>query len=454
MPVLQPDMLARMQAVAGAGPLRVDLLGAEGSGRQVLAAQLAHGLGRRLLVVDAQRIAASNARPAVALAARRMARATNAILFWRHADALEAETAWPAHLIEDIRALPAEGITRPDAVALTIGPTTVATRLAAWHHWSTEAAPALLRSQRLTPGEIALIARAAPAGPEAIRLALRRTAPPGDGVLSRLSCPYDWDDLIGPPETTAQLREIMAQVRLRWEVYEDWGFGRLMPTAQGISVLLAGPSGTGKTMAAQVLARALGLDLYRIDLAGVVNKYIGETEKRLRAVFEFGERSGVLFGSRTQVKDSHDRFANIEVDYLLQRIEQFDGIAILATNRKSDIDTAFLRRLRFVVDFVPPGPAQCLAIWQRSLPATTPSGAKLCDPIDWTLLAEQLPSLTGAEIKSATMSAAFLARAEGTLIGMRHVLAGVQREMTKRGRTMRLRPAAAGAAVAVPAVAK
>ena len=171
--------------------------------------------------------------------------------------------------------------------------------------------------------------------------------------------PYTWDDLVVAPDLSQTLHDFESQVRLRWEVYEEWGFSRLTHLGQGISALFGGPSGTGKTMAAQVLARSLDLTLYRVDLAGVVNKYIGETEKRLRDVFDACERSGgllffdeadALFGSRFQAKEAHDRFANIEIDYLLQRIEQFDGIAILATNRKNDLDTAFLRRLRFVCD--------------------------------------------------------------------------------------------------------
>ena len=151
---------------------------------------------------------------------------------------------------------------------------------------------------------------------------------------------------------------------------DDWGFARLTSLGRGTTALFAGPSGTGKTMAAQVLARSLGLDLYRVDLAGVVSKYIGETEKHLREVFEACERAPVLllfdeadalFGKRTQVSDAHDRYANIEIDYVLQRMEQFDGLAVLATNRKGDLDTAFVRRLRFIIDFAPPRPARARA---------------------------------------------------------------------------------------------
>jgi SpoVK/Ycf46/Vps4 family AAA+-type ATPase len=306
--------------------------------------------------------------------------------------------------------------------------------------------PALVAvtSQPLTPGELALAAAAAPAGDEAVRLALRRAVPEGE-ILQRLECPYDWEDLVMPPAITAQLADFAAQIRLRWEVYEDWGFERLTHLGVGIAALFSGPSGTGKTMAAQVVARALQLDLYRVDLAGVINKYIGETEKKLRDVFAFGERAGAilffdeadaLFGSRMQVKDSHDRFANIEIDYLLQRLERFDGITILASNRKSDIDTAFLRRLRFVVDFVPPGPEERLQIWRKALPECAPSGERLLAGIDWEVLARRL-SLTGADIKSAALAAAFLARADGRKIAMPHVLAGVQRELAKRGQVLR-----------------
>ena len=157
---------------------------------------------------------------------------------------------------------------------------------------------------------------------------------------------------------------------------DDWGFARLTPLGRGMTALFAGPSGTGKTMAAQVLARSLGLELYRVDLAGVVNKYIGETEKHLRAVFDACERAPVLlffdeadalFGRRTQVSDAHDRFANIEIDYLLQRMEQFDGVAVLATNRKGDLDTAFVRRLRFTIDFAPPTIAERERLWRLAL---------------------------------------------------------------------------------------
>ena len=195
-------------------------------------------------------------------------------------------------------------------------------------------------------------------------------------LLSPLPLPFTWADLVLSPATTAHLRELEAQAADRGQVLDDWGFSRLTSLGRGTTALFAGPSGTGKTMAAQVLARSLGLDLYRVDLAGVVSKYIGETEKHLRELFEACERAPVLllfdeadalFGKRTQVSDAHDRYANIEIDYLLQRMEQFDGVAVLATNRKGDLDTAFVRRLRFIIDFAPPDADERERLWRLAL---------------------------------------------------------------------------------------
>jgi hypothetical protein len=441
LPVLYPETLAALRDAADGQVLCVDLIGAAGSGRLTLAAQFARATGLNILAVDAAGLTAP-----LAVAALRQARAQNAMIFWRHGEALSPGLL-PAELAKaqpSLRAISPEAATRPGAVVLRLPPLTRARRAELWAHLSNVPALDAVSSQRLTPGELALAAAAAPAGDEAVRLALRRAVPEGE-ILQRLECPYDWEDLVMPPAITAQLADFAAQIRLRWEVYEDWGFERLTHLGVGIAALFSGPSGTGKTMAAQVVARALQLDLYRVDLAGVINKYIGETEKKLRDVFAFGERAGAilffdeadaLFGSRMQVKDSHDRFANIEIDYLLQRLERFDGITILASNRKSDIDTAFLRRLRFVVDFVPPGPEERLQIWRKALPECAPSGERLLAGIDWEVLARRL-SLTGADIKSAALAAAFLARADGRKIAMPHVLAGVQRELAKRGQVLR-----------------
>jgi SpoVK/Ycf46/Vps4 family AAA+-type ATPase len=236
-----------------------------------------------------------------------------------------------------------------------------------------------------------------------------------------------------PPDAMEQLRELAAQVRGRPKVYEVWGFGPRLTRGRGITALFTGPSGTGKTLAAEVLAAELGLDLLRVDLAGVVDKYIGETEKRIRDVFDSCERCGgilfcdeadALFGRRTEVRDSHDRYANIEVDYLLQRMEAYDGVAILATNRRSAIDRAFLRRLRFVIEFPFPDPEYRRRIWQISFPAAAERGE-----LDLAHLARL--ELSGGNIRTIAINAAFLAAAESEPIGMAHVLRAARREYAK-----------------------
>jgi SpoVK/Ycf46/Vps4 family AAA+-type ATPase len=261
-----------------------------------------------------------------------------------------------------------------------------------------------------------------------------------------LALPYDWSDLVVPHRVKASLRRLCHRVELRRDVLDRWEFRRLDPMMAGVTALFAGPSGTGKTMAAQVLARTLELDLFRVDLATVVSKYIGETEKQLAAVFDEAERSQVLvffdeadalFGQRTKVRDAHDRYANIEIDYLLQRLETFRGVGILATNRKSDLDAAFLRRLRTIVDFVDPTPAERLRLWRLALPSHTSAGEQITADLDHEWLASSL-ELTGAEIKAIALSAAFDARASGALITVHTVLEASRRELAKRGAVLRV----------------
>ena len=253
-----------------------------------------------------------------------------------------------------------------------------------------------------------------------------------DDLARRLEPRYDWDDIVLPIDLAGQLREIAGQVGHRFQVYERWGFGTKLARGRGITVLFAGPSGTGKTMAAEVLANDLGLDLYRIDLAGVVSKYIGETEKNLRRLFDAAERTGcvlffdeadALFGKRTEVRDSHDRYANIEINYLLQRMEDYRGLAILATNMRSLLDHAFLRRLRFILDFPFPDRASRRDIWERVFP---PEAGADIDPDALSRL-----EIAGGSIRSIAVNAAFFAAQDGTPIGMGHVMRAARREYTK-----------------------
>jgi SpoVK/Ycf46/Vps4 family AAA+-type ATPase len=242
-----------------------------------------------------------------------------------------------------------------------------------------------------------------------------------------------WDDLVLPEAQLGMLRDIAAHVRQRTRVYETWGFAAKCTRGLGISTLFAGASGTGKTMAAEVLASGLRLDLYCIDLSQVVSKYIGETEKNLRRVFEAAERSGAillfdeadaLFGKRSEVKDSHDRYANIEVSYLLQKMEAYHGLAILTTNRKSAVDKAFLRRIRFVVDFPFPDAHHRAQIWRRIFPKETPT-----EGLDPLRLAQM--NITGGNIRNLALNAAFLAADAGEPVQPRHLLRAAVCEYTK-----------------------
>ena len=240
-----------------------------------------------------------------------------------------------------------------------------------------------------------------------------------DALAQRLDPKVTWDDLVLPPGEMKLLREIAAQVRQRNKVYEDWGFSRKMNRGFGISALFAGDSGCGKTMAAEVIANELRLNLYRIDLSAVVNKYIGETEKNLRRLFDAAEEGGsilffdeadALFGKRSEVKDSHDRYANIEINYLLQRLESYRGLAILATNMKSALDTAFLRRLRFIINFPFPGIADRRRLWENVF-LQQDVARKLPGPPLETLDYERLArlNLTGGNIYIVALNACFTA---------------------------------------------
>lgn len=249
---------------------------------------------------------------------------------------------------------------------------------------------------------------------------------------------YGWQDIILPEDQLRMLREIVATVRERPRVLDEWGVGRKLASSRGVTVLFAGAPGTGKTMAAEVMAAELGLDLYKIDLSTVVSKYIGETEKNLERIFNEAEASNAilffdeadaLFGKRSEVRDSHDRYANIEISYLLQRMEAYNGVTILATNLRSNLDEAFTRRLQFAVDFPFPEEADRLRIWKTLFPADVPRAAD----IDLALLARRF-KLAGGNIRNILVTAAYLAASDGGVVSMEHLLHGTRRELQKMGR--------------------
>ena len=259
------------------------------------------------------------------------------------------------------------------------------------------------------------------------------------GTLARKITPfYAWDDIVLPADRLQQLREICNQVKHRSQVYDAWGFDRKLSMGKGLNVLFSGPSGTGKTMAAEIMAGELGLDLYKIDLSTVVSKYIGETEKNLARIFEEAETSNAilffdeadaLFGRRSEVRDSHDRYANIEISYLLQRMEEYDGMAILATNLHKNMDEAFVRRMHFTVEFPFPDAANRLRIWEKIWPAETPRNPNL-DP---AFMARRF-ELAGGSIRNIALAAAFLAADDGQVVDIGHVIRATQREYQKMGK--------------------
>jgi len=459
-PVLRPEAVSEItgfvKALGLRGeteiPIEIELVGAPGSGRTGLAAHAAAQLGKNLVAVDLAALATGPDLVAATTREVRRARLDGSVIAWEHAEAMPPQT-W-----ERIPALPLSFLSVPAAVtgdagyrsirrSITCGPIGRRERIALWSSLTARPAPAAVADWGLRPAEVSVAARVAAAGDGEIGQVCRRMLMASTPELARpLPLPFDWADLVLDRFTTAHLREFEAQAGRGGEVLDEWGFSRLTSLGRGTTALFAGPSGTGKTMAAQVVARSLGLDLYRVDLAGVVSKYIGETEKHLRELFEACERAPVLllfdeadalFGKRTQVSDAHDRYANIEIDYVLQRMEQFDGVAVLATNRKGDLDTAFIRRLRFIIDFAPPGPAERERLWRGALEgATDVAGTPLTEQLDWPGLAREL-HLTGAGIKAVALAAAFLAWTDGCSITQRHVLAAARRELAKQGIVVR-----------------
>ncbi len=452
----------------------VHLHGPEGVGKRALAAAAASVLGRPLLVLDAARLVARSDAGLLLRLAVRESLLAQAPLYLARADAflkgpeaadlraslllaaeaygwfllLGGEEPWPHP----------EAFERGLFYAVELPVPEAEEREAVWRRAlqtrlpdaEEDAAERLADRFRLTPGQIheaaatladrrAVHADAGPVRFEALAAVCRAQARHALGALATRIVPrYGWDDLVLPDERRAQLRELCDQVRHQRRVFGAWGFGAKLAHGRGLSVLFTGPPGTGKTMAAEVIARDLHLDLFTVDLAGVVSKYIGETEKNLGRVFDeaarshavlFFDEADALFGKRTEVSDAHDRYANIETSYLLQRMEAYDGVVILASNLRENLDPAFLRRIRFVVEFAFPDAARRREIWQAHFPEAAPVSAD----VDLGLLAERLP-VAGGTIKNIVLHAAFLAATDGAPIGMDHLRRGARREFEKIGK--------------------
>jgi hypothetical protein len=459
------------KALARSSPLVLHFRGPAGAGQRDAAAALAGALGLSLLAADLDRAPAGEEliAPLLGLLLRE-AHLHGALPVLHGADRLHPEERFqwlrhadgPVVLIGQSRWLPSAD-DPPDVVELGFALPDLPQRRQIWQrvltaHGAGPAAAeldALAARFRLTAGQIADAVRTA-AMQTQWREATAAAAPPGLGELfaaARALCgsreldelapkvvsEYGWDDLVLPGDQKSHLRELTDQARFRHVVLAEWGFGRKSAGGRGINALFAGPPGTGKTMAASVIANELGLDLHRVDLAHSVSKYIGETEKNLDRIFAsaaggnvvlFFDEADALFGRRSEVREAHDRYANIEVAYLLQKMEEHDGLAILATNMRQNIDEAFLRRLQVLVDFPFPDEEHRRRIWL----ATFPPQAPLDPDIDIARLAREV-KLAGGNIRTIALAAAARAAAEGGAIMMQHLLDAARREYQKLGRS-------------------
>jgi hypothetical protein len=291
------------------------------------------------------------------------------------------------------------------------------------------------QGHRLTAEQLRLVGNALGGGGD-VDAGIRRLASgPFDRLALRVRPQRTWDDIILSPDRLQQLRELTSRYRHRKLVHGEWGFPAI--PAAGLVAMFSGPSGTGKTLAAEIIAGDLGLDLYKLDISSVVSKYIGETEKNLERVFDaatstntvlFFDEADSLFGKRSEVTDARDRYANLEVSYLLQRLEAYDGLVVLATNFSKNLDDAFLRRIHVSIEFAVPQEEERKAIWKHALPKTAPM-----KDIDFDFLARQF-DLAGGSIKGAALHAAFLAADEGSPITMELLMMALKREFQKLGR--------------------
>jgi ATP-dependent 26S proteasome regulatory subunit len=437
-------------------PVRLAVKGPPGSGRAAFAKAVAATLGMPPLIADMSKVAREDGAHVLTLISR-FAAAAGCAVIWRPLP----DTRWlsaltgPAPL--QCVAVDAGEALAPDAALDTLTfelpELTIAERRATWlalipaaANWPEPALRQLSARDRLGYGEIECAARQGGLTPESVRAHLRASRRiSGESHLSAIDCPYDWDDLVLPPLLRLRIEEFAFEAIERGALFEEDGVRRLFPRRYGLVALFAGPPGTGKTMAAQVIAHALDVELLRVDLAAVVSKYIGETAKNLSAIFEHAKRSDAilffdeadaLFSQRTEVKDSNDRYANADTNHLLQLIETHNhgGAVILATNRPSDIDPAFRRRLRFAFNFPKPGRTEQIALWRRALGDVTPDRAPLLDEFAQHISGEI--DLTGAQIKAAVLTSLFAARRARAPLDTSHLAIGVERELEKEGRDL------------------
>jgi hypothetical protein len=440
------------QKISFQNAVRMFVAGPVGSGRRTFAAGVADLLGYPLLTVDADQIPDA-AWAQTFMRVQRLARLTGSAVAWVGSAAQVRR--WPALpggplqvLVGEVDefALPAPGW---HDHRIELPAPTMAERRQLWRawvpqstDWPAEEVATLLRYP-WTIGQMVVVGERAVQTPAEATEALREAARRRLGSLAQpLTSAFTTHDLVLPPWLERSLADFRFEAEERATLWEEPAAQRLFPQGKGLLALFTGPPGTGKTMAAQVIANHLHLDLFRIDLSAIVSKYVGETSKNIERILSRARQMNVvllfdeadaMFSKRTDVKDAHDRFANTDTNYLLQAIEQYPGVAILTSNKKANIDAGFMRRLRYVLDFPKPDADQRTCLWQRLLTELAGEAtAKALRP-DLTRLATLL-DLTGAQIKLAILSALFMARHDQTDLTTAHLLRGLERELMKEGR--------------------
>jgi hypothetical protein len=476
--VLPEELADRLRRNIAPGAL-LALQGSYGSGRRAIVEALCDERALPLLSVDVAQLAALDltlpGAPSPAELLQRTLREAllrGAALCWHAADAVLCTPepgAWQRPLLDALDSYPGVGfltleqpwesrgaLRRTRFLRVELPQLSYTGREQIWRQRLGADAPddatlqALASTFRLSGGQIrdaAAMARAlahwrgdAETLPVADLFAACRAQSSGrlDALAHKIRTTYSWNDIVLPPDQVAQLREICVQVRHRRTVLERWGFDRHLAMGKGVNALFAGQSGTGKTMAAEIIAADLGLELYKVDLSSMVSKYIGETEKNLDRIFTaareanailFFDEADAIFGKRSEVKDAHDRYANIEVGYLLQKMEEYDGVVILATNLRKNLDEAFVRRLHVAIEFPFPEEPDRLRIWQKVFPREAP----LAEDVDLEFLARQF-KLPGGNIRNVALLSAFLAAEAGETIEMVHVIRSIRREYQKIGK--------------------
>ena len=448
-------LVARIRRVLREGrAMRVTIVGPQRSGRRTLAACVTAALGARALAVDSS--ACSDADwPAVHLRAQRQALLMGTSIIWHGERVAGRFPSAPGQarlqfLIGDVDLSP---LSAPGVVdnRLVMPGLSLDERQAAWRRlvpmsqaWPESELAEVVERYRVQIGDIAALGERGVETAAEARTGCRKLTRNRLGNLGQLvDTPFKRSDLTLTPNLDRLVDSFLFEARERARFWENPVARRLFPRGTGLVALMTGSPGTGKTMTAQVIAAELGLDLVRIDLASTVNKYIGETAKNLRRIFARAaemnavllfDEADALFAKRTDVRDAHDRHANADTNYLLQQLEDFDGIALLASNRKQNIDNAFVRRIRYLMDFPRPRPAERLAIWRRlTRELAGEDRAGQVDSVLWAFA--DLVDLSGAQIKLALLGAVFCAKEARQPLNLNHLYRGIERELAKEGRT-------------------